>query len=231
MNNSITIRNKKGVDRMYKFTAHRRTPKRKRREIKRVIITFTLGAAITASTFAYYSPASQSQASDGTTTKLAPVQAKELVDKRAIISALSETPQMVGLTGDISKTVRLTDDKWFGDKTYAMTLDGTFKLGVATKDIDVTVRGNTVVVRFPQPKLIAVDLPFDKAQLSKDVGILRKDLSDSELQSLYGEARKQAVADAKVNVKARDKAEGAVENALEDLIERLPAVESVIFVD
>jgi hypothetical protein len=214
---------------MYKLTGNSR---RKRNErtlaLKRTALTFTLGVAITAGTLTFYSPASESQATE---SKLAPVPAKQLVDKQAIVSALSETPQLIGLTGDISKTVTLKDDRWFGDKTYEMTLDGTFKLGVEAKDIDITVRGHKVVVRFPQPKLIAVDLPFDKAQLSKDVGFLRQDLSDSELQSLYGEARKQAVADVKVNVKARDKAEDAVENALEDLIERLPAVESVIFVD
>jgi hypothetical protein len=207
---------------------HRRKRKEVERNFKRTAITVTLTAAITAGTLTFYSPANQSQATE---SKLAPVLAKQLIDKQAIMSALSETPQLVGLTGDISKTVTLTEDRWFGDKTYEMTLDGTFKLGVDSKDIDVTVRGNTVVVHFPQPKLIAVDLPFDKAQLSKDVGFLRKDLSDSELQSLYGQARKQAVADVKINVKARDKAEDAVENALEDLIERLPAVESVIFVD
>jgi hypothetical protein len=207
---------------------NRRKRTERNRRLKRTALTFTLGVAITAGTLTFYSPASQSQATE---SKLAPVPAKQLVDKQAIVSALSETPQLVGLTGDISKTVTLKDNRWFGDKTYAMTLDGTFKLGVSTKDVDITVKGNTVVVRFPQPKLIAVDLPFDKAQLSKDVGLLRKDLSDSELQSLYGQVRKQAMADVKVNVKARDKAEDAVEHALEDLIERLPGVESVIFVD
>jgi hypothetical protein len=206
---------------------NRRKRKEVERNFKRTAITVTLTAAITAGTLTFY----QSPDSPEANTQLAPVPTKQLVDKQAIVSALSETPQLVGLTGDISKTVTLKDDRWFGDKTYAMTLDGTFKLGVDTKDVGITVRGNTVVVRFPQPKLIAVDLPFDKAQLSKDVGFLRKDLSDSELQSLYGEARKQAVADVKVNVKARDKAEDAVEHALEDFIERLPAVESVIFVD
>jgi hypothetical protein len=207
---------------------NRRKRTERTRTIKRTAITFTLGAAITAGTLTFYSPASESQATE---SKLAPVPAKQLVNKQAIVSALSETPQLVGLTGDISKTVTLTDDRWFGDKTYEMTLDGTFKLGVDSKDIDVTVRGNTVVVRFPAPHIISLSLPFDKAELRKDVGLLRQDLSDAELQSLYGEARKQAVDDVKVNVKARDKAEDAVENALEDLIERLPAVESVIFVD
>jgi hypothetical protein len=194
--------------------------------VKRTLITFALGATITAGTIAYVSPAS-----DSPDAKLAPVQAKQLVNKDAVLDALSETSQLVGLTGDISKTVTLTDNKWFGDKTYELTLNGEFKLGVNTEELDITTRGNTVVVRFPQPKLISVDLPFDQASIKKDVGLLRQDLSESALQSLYGEARKEAVQDIRVNIKARDKAETAVEHALEDLIEQVPAVESVIFVD
>lgn len=191
---------------------------------KRHIITFALGVGITATTVALYTPSSADS-----TTKMAPVQAKQLVDKDAIIDALTETHELVGLTGDISKTVRLQDNRWFGDKTYELTLEGTFKLGVATDDVTITTQGNTVVVRLPQPRIIAVDLPFDKAAISKDVGLLRQDLSESELQALYKEAREQAVADVKVNVKAREEAEEAVENALEELIGRLPAVESVEF--
>jgi Protein of unknown function (DUF4230) len=193
---------------------------------KRHIITFALGVGITATTVALYTPSSADS-----TTNLAPVQAKRIVDKDAIIDALTETHELVGLTGDISKTVRLQDNRWYGDKTYELTLEGTFKLGVATADVSITTQGNTVIVRLPQPRIIAVDLPFDKAAISKDVGLLRQDLSEAEMQALYKEAREQAVADVKVNVKAREKAGEAVENALEDLIERLPAVESVIFVD
>jgi hypothetical protein len=194
--------------------------------MKRTLITFALGAIITAGTIAYYDVPPNSP-----DAKLAPVQAKQLVNKDAVLDALSETPQLVGLTGDVSKTVTLTDNKWFGDKTYELTLNGEFKLGVETEELDITTRGNTVVVRFPQPKLISVDLPFDQASIKKDVGLLRQDLSESELQSLYGEARKEAVQDIHVNIKARDKAETAVEHALEDLIEQVPAVEQVIFIE
>jgi hypothetical protein len=189
---------------------------------KRHIITFALGVGITATTVALYTPSSADS-----TTKLAP----QLVDKDAIIEALTETHELVGLTGDISKTVRLQDNRWYGDKTYELTLEGTFKIGVATADVSITTQGNTVIVRLPQPRIIAVELPFDKAAISKDVGLLRQDLSESEMQALYKEAREQAVADVKVNIKAREEAEDAVENALAELIGRLPAVEGVMFVD
>jgi hypothetical protein len=199
-----------------------------KRSVKQVSVAFALGVVISGGFIFSQTPDTETRH----LTKVIPSSPIKVdVDKKAVIKALSETRELVGLTGDISKTVRLTDDKWFGDKTYELTLDGTFKLGVDTKDVDITVKGNTVVVRFPDPHIISVDLPFDKAAIKKDVGFIRKDLSESEMQSLYGEARKQAVADVKVNVKAREKAEASVENALEDLIERLPAVESVIFVD
>jgi hypothetical protein len=191
--------------------------------MKRTVITFALGATIAAGALTYY---------NGTTTvSPSPVEVKHYVDRAAVLNALSETPQLVGLTGNVAKTITYSDDKWFGDKTYELTLNGEFKLGVETKDIDITTRGNTVSVRFPQPKILAVDLPFDKAKISKNVGLLRGELDESELQALYAEARKDAVNDIKVNVRAREKAEAAVEHALENLIEKVPYVEDVIFAE
>jgi hypothetical protein len=189
--------------------------------MKRTVITFALGATIAAGALTY--------TADKPTESSAPKLAPHYVDRTAVLNALSGTPQLVGLTGDVTKTITYSDDKWFGDKTYELTLKGEFKLGVETKDIDITTRGNTVVVRFPQPKILAVDLPFDNAKISKNVGLLRGELDESELQALYAEARKDAVHDIKVNIRAREKAEAAVEHALEDLIEQVPYVENVIF--
>jgi hypothetical protein len=194
--------------------------------MKRTILTVALTATITATALTL--------TAEPATPKPQPTQphiAPATVDRAAILDALSETPQLVGLTGDITKTITYTDDKWYGDKTYELTLNGEFKLGVETEDIEITTRGNTVVVRFPQPKLLAVDLPFDQAEIRKDVGWLRGDLDETELQSLYAEARQSAIHEIKINFKARDKAEKAVEHAIEDLIETVPHVENVIFVD
>jgi hypothetical protein len=192
--------------------------------MKRTVITFALGATIAAGALTYTSNKPVVQ-----TPKLTPVEAKHYVDRTAVLNALSETPQLVGLTGNVAKTITYSDDKWFGDKTYELTLNGEFKLGVETKDIDITTRGNTVVVRFPQPKILAVDLPFDQAEIRKNVGLLRGELDESELQALYAEARKDAVHDIKVNVRAREKAEASVQHTLEDLIEQVPYVENVVF--
>jgi hypothetical protein len=128
-----------------------------------------------------------------------------------------------------SEDSRISRDKWYGDKTYKLAATGTFKLGVSTSDIIVTTSGNTVTVKFPQPKIISVDLPFDKAALTKDVGFMRKDMSEAQLQAMYGKARTGATEDIKRNRQAFDKAEASVERTIEALVGQVDNVKDVKF--
>lgn len=181
--------------------------------MKRKIQAVVLSGALAVSLFVYTHETQSSVA----TAK--PVDAPTYISQAAVVDALEQTPQLIGLTGDISKTVAYNDSKWYGDKTYEITVHGEFKLGVDTQELDVSTHGNTITIRFPQPKLISVDLPFDQASLSKDIGLLRKDLSELQLQALYGEARTEAIAEIQANEIAKDKASEAVEDAIEDIIE------------
>ncbi|WP_164745629.1 DUF4230 domain-containing protein [Neobacillus mesonae] len=153
------------------------------------------------------------------------------VDKQSVINALNTRSEIVGLTGKVAKTIEYHDNAWYGDKTYKLAATGTFKLGVAISDIIVTTHGNTVKVTFPQPKIISVDIPFDKAELSKDVGLLRKDLSEAELQAMYGKARAGAIDAIKRNRQAFEKAEASVERTIEALIMPVENVKNIEFTE
>lgn len=159
------------------------------------------------------------------------IAAPHYVDKQAVINALNTKAQIVGLTGHIAKTVTYHDDAWFGDKTYELAATGSFKLGVDTGDLIITTRGNTVKVQYPQPKIISVDIPFDKAVLSKDVGMMRKDLTEAELQAMYGKARTGAIEDVERNRQAFDKAEDSVEDTIERLLAPVAGVEQINFME
>jgi hypothetical protein len=161
------------------------------------------------------------------TEVVTPTEAPVFIDKQAVINALSTKAQLVGLTGKVAKTITYEADEWYGDKTYKLAATGTFKLGVNTSDIIVTTQGNTVTVKFPQPKIISVELPFDKAKLSKDVGMFRKDISEGELQALYGKARTSAISDIKGNRQAFDKANTSVERTIEALVQQVDGVKAV----
>jgi hypothetical protein len=158
---------------------------------------------------------------------ITPVEAPHYVDKQAVINALSTKAQLVGLTGKVAKTITYKADEWYGDKTYKLAATGEFKLGVNTSDIRVTTQGNTVTVKFPQPKIISVDIPFDKAELSKDVGMFRKDISEGELQAMFGKARTGAIDDIKRNRQAFDKAGDSVERTIEALVKSVDGVKAV----
>jgi hypothetical protein len=157
--------------------------------------------------------------------------AAHYVDKQAVINALSTKAELVGLTGKVAKTIEYSDNEWYGDKTYKLAATGTFKLGVSTADIQVTTHGNTVMVKFPQPKIISVDMPFDKAAVSKDVGMFRKDLNEAQLQAMFGKARTGAIEDIKRNRQAFDKAEASVERTIEALVGQVDGVKHVEFVE
>lgn len=154
------------------------------------------------------------------TQTLKPVTATDAhyIDRDALITALTDTPELVGLTGTAEKTIGYSDAKWFGDKAYELTVKGTFKIGVATEDLEVTTAGNVVTIRFPQPKLLTTDFPFDIADIRKDVGVFRDDLTETELQALYGKAREGAVDDIKRNRQAFEQAEDSVERSIERII-------------
>jgi galactitol-specific phosphotransferase system IIB component len=166
-----------------------------------------------------------------TVTPVEPAPVAHYVDQQAVINALSTKAQIVGLTGKVAKTITLKADKWYGDKTYDLAATGEFKLGVNTSDIIITTKGNTVNVKFPQPKIISVDIPFDKAELSKDVSWTRKDISETELQAMFGKARTGAVEDIKRDRQAFEKASDSVERTIEALIESVDYVDKIEFTE
>ena len=157
----------------------------------------------------------------------------QIIDKQAVIKALKERLQIVGLEGKVEKEFRYTDAKWFGDKTFAMTLNGTFKTGFNIADITVDnvviTEDNEVIINTPDITLIALEIPYDKIVIDKDVGALRKDFTEVDRQLLYAKAsasiRKQIEAD----VEVREESEEASQHAIEAILTLIPQVTKVTF--
>lgn len=156
-----------------------------------------------------------------------------IVDKQTVIKALTENAQIVGMDGVISKEFRYTDAKWFGDKTYAMTLHGTFKTGFSltalTADNIVITPTNEVIISTPATELISLELPYDRIEIDKDVGTLRKDFTETDRQLLYAKAsaniRKEIANDAEV----RKESVIASQHAIEAILALVPGVRKVTF--
>jgi hypothetical protein len=150
-----------------------------------------------------------------------------VVEYNSVVRALNSETQIVGLSGKIEKRVRSVDSKWYGDRTYDLTVRGDFKLGVDTKDIEVSTKGNTVTVRFPHAKVISADVPYDKAIINENVGVMRKDFTTAEAQAIFGKARKDAVKEVGKDTVLAESAEVSIGKALRKLIEQVPNVDEV----
>lgn len=161
------------------------------------------------------------------------VPTSNLVDAQTVIKALTENAQIVGMDGVITKEFRYTDAKWFGDKTYAMTLHGTFKTGFSvsalTEQNVVVTADNEVIISTPATELISLELPYDRIEIEKDVGTLRKDFTEVDRQLLYAKAsasiRKEIEADAEVQKEAVQ----ASQQALRAILAIVPGVRKVTF--
>lgn len=150
-----------------------------------------------------------------------------VVSREAIIRTLSNEGQIIGLTGDIDKRARVTDDKWYGDRIYDIAILGEFKIGIDTDDIEVSTSGNTVTVHFPQPKILAVTTNYDDAIINEKATGLRKDYTTEEHQAIFKQTREEAIKEIKSNEYFEDRAKESIGEILRGLIEEIPGVDSV----
>lgn len=151
-------------------------------------------------------------------TQVSAVSSPPTVERAAVLSALSTKAQIVGLTGRVEKAVAIDESDWYGARRYDITWRGEFKLGVNTADIGVRTEGNRIYISVPAPQLIALSLPFDEAIIKKDVGFLRSDLTEAQLQALYSEAEADVTSAILADKESQGKAVGGVEQSIRALL-------------
>ena len=151
----------------------------------------------------------------------------EVLSREAVVRVLSKKGEIVGLSGDIDKRLQVDDSKWYGEKSYDISLLGEFKLGIETKDVKVSTTGNTVTLTFPHPKLISVSAPYDEAIIHSEAKGVRKDFTTEEEQAIYRQARKEAVKEIKANEYFAEEAEESIGEILRGLISQVPGVDEI----
>jgi len=152
-----------------------------------------------------------------------------VLHEETIVNALTESAQLVTLTGKAEKTEPYFNDKWYGNQSAMVHVKGKFMLGINTEDIEVTTAGNVVKVRLPQPKLISLDLPYNKMAIHQSNGVFRKDVDETQLKALYSEAKSEIKADIANDKRAQDKAEASAEKVVSKMILKISGVEAVTF--
>lgn len=199
--------------------------------MKKTLIAGTLTVGILAST-AYGMHLGNNGGTIKTALNTLPL-AKEptpiVLHEETVISALQSKARFVAPTGKVEKTVVHRDKTWLGEREYAMTVKGEFTLGVDTKDIAISVEGNTIKVRIPQPKIVSLDLPYDRMTIAEDKSLLRKELPAEELKAMYSDVEKEVREDIAEDDVVQATAETQMERAVQQLLVRINGVQQIIF--
>jgi hypothetical protein len=160
---------------------------------------------------------------------------KQIVSREAILSAIQSEAQIVGLSGEVAKTVRYHDENWLGKRDAVMTLTGTFKLGVNIADIKsdhvMVSESGTVVIVMPKTVIISLDLPYDQMRIAKSSGLLRKDVPDEELRNMYDKTRGLIISEIIADKDTQHRAQLLTQQAIEQLLRMVDGVEEVRFVE
>jgi hypothetical protein len=190
--------------------------------MKRTLIAFTAGAIIVGG-LTFTLGGNRAESPEASTP--API----ILHEETIVNALTESAQLVTLTGKAEKTEPYFDNKWYGDQSAIVNVRGSFMLGINTEDIEVTTAGNVVKVRLPQPKLISLDLPYDRVTIHQSNGLLRKDVDEAKLKTLYRDAKSEIKADIANDKRTQDKAEASAEKTVRGMVLKISGVEAVVF--
>ncbi len=170
----------------------------------------------------------------------------EIIDKKMVIKAIYGKQQIVGMEAQVSKSYTYTDKifedtnikvlDWInhklGDRSYQVYLDATAKMGIDLQDLkleDINVTDDTIFIKMPKSILISLEIPYEKAIVKPDVGLLRFELKENEKQFLFGEASKSLRAEVLENKELASKASSGVQDALKNLLSVVPNVKNIVF--
>lgn len=152
-----------------------------------------------------------------------------VLHEATVIHALSAKARIVAPTGEVTKTISQQDENFWGHRDYKMTVHGDYVLGVDTQDIDVSVSGNTIKVRMPQPKVVSLELPYDEMKIVEQKSLFRKELPEEAKKALYTKAEAEVRKDIAKDDGVQAKAEREMEQAVEDIIVKIGGVKQIVF--
>ncbi|MCO0597403.1 DUF4230 domain-containing protein [Peribacillus butanolivorans] len=158
-----------------------------------------------------------------------PEPAPIVLHEATVINALAAKARIVAPTGEVTKTISQQDENFWGHRNYKLTVHGDYILGVDTQDIDVSVSGNTITVRMPQPKVVSLDLPYDEMTVTEQKSLLRKELPEAQLKALYTKAEAEVRRDIAKDDEVQAKAERQMEQAVSGLLLKINGVDFVKF--
>lgn len=155
-----------------------------------------------------------------------------IISKESVMSKLDSTVRIVSMSEDIHKSLARPDKSFFGERITELTLNGTYQMGIKTKDIQVLHIDNDrgiIHIKLGKPSLVSLDLPYNQLEFQKVKGWSRLSMNDEEQKNFYNASKKAIAKELTTNKEITKKANMYNEKAVKELFKDIPNVRAIVF--
>jgi hypothetical protein len=155
-----------------------------------------------------------------------------IISEKMVMGKLKSKSQIVSMQQEISKTYTDSDDSWLGQRDTKLSVEGTYKLGLNTKDIDIRhidQESGIVYIKLGKPIMISLEIPYDEIEFSKVNGFFRLSMNEDEKQNFYKSVKKDIENKLMNNEEVLKQARLFNKDVVRDLLLSIPSVKSVVF--
>jgi hypothetical protein len=157
---------------------------------------------------------------------------KYIISEDLILSKLKSKSQIVSLQQTLHKKDTFVDDNLLGERKTELTVNGTYKMGLNTKDIEIRhidSENGIIYIKLGSPVLISLDIPYDKVEFDKTQGWLRLAMDEEEQKNFYKSVDKNIEKELINDKELLKVADSMNRDVIMDLLNGLPEIKNVVF--
>jgi hypothetical protein len=157
---------------------------------------------------------------------------KYIISEEMIMSKLKSKSQIVSLEQDLHKKDTHVDDGLLGERHTELTVNGTYKMGLNTKDIEIKhidSQNGIVYIKLGKPVLISLDIPYDQVEFDKKQGFFRLAMDEKEQKNFYKSVDKNIERELIKDKEIMKVADSMNRDVIVDLLNGLPEIKNVVF--
>jgi hypothetical protein len=158
--------------------------------------------------------------------------AKYIISEKMIMDKLQQKSQIVSLQQNLHKKDTLVDDSWMGERHTELSINGTYIMGLETKDIIIKHIDNEngiLYIKLPEPKLISLEIPYDEIEFDKTQGFFRLAMNEEEQKTFYKAVEKNIRNELMSDEELLRQADVFNKDAVMDIMKLIPEIKSVVF--
>ena len=179
-----------------------------------------------------YNPASKQEQSTPVVNVRAKSEANhKILTEEMVVKKLKSKSELVSMEQKFDESATDIDRGFFGTRETSLKLEGKYKLGVKTKDIDVrhVSADGTVYLKLPKPSIISLEIPYYNIDFEKESGLLRGKMSKEEEDKFYKDVEKHIRNTVKGDKGIMETANLHNEQAVKNLLIDLAGLKYIVF--